>query len=160
MRLGLIADTHGLLRPEALAFLAGVDAIIHAGDVGRDQVLTGLRELAPVHAVRGNVDRTGALRELPERLDLEFRGARLLVTHVRPEPAGATDADVVVFGHSHRPLIETSDGRLWVNPGSAGPRRFRLPISIARLDLDGGPAVATLRTLEVGDGGARANAYD
>ena len=155
MRIGLIADTHGLLRPEALTFLAGVDAIIHAGDVGRDQVLAGLRELAPVHAVRGNVDRTGAVGELPERLDLEFRGARIVVTHVRPEPPGATDADVVVFGHSHRPLIETSDGCLWVNPGSAGPRRFRLPVSLGRLDLDGGPAVATLRTLEADAGGGR-----
>ena len=157
MRIGLIADTHGLLRPEAKSFLAGVDAILHAGDVGRDDVLAGLRELAPVHAVRGNVDRTGAARELPQRLDLEFAGIRIALTHVRPSESATPDADVVVFGHSHQPLIEETAGRLWINPGSAGPRRFRLPVSVGRLDLDGGRAMPWLETLGPGPttGGGR-----
>jgi putative phosphoesterase len=154
MRIGLIADTHGLLRPEAVSFLAGVDIILHAGDVGRGAVLAGLRELAPVHAVRGNVDRTGAARELPEWLDLKFGGVRIALTHVRPDASAAAAADVVVFGHSHHPLIDEAAGRLWVNPGSAGPRRFSLPVSLGRLDLQDGRATARLETLRPGSGGA------
>lgn len=147
MRIGLIADTHGLLRPEAVSFLAGADAILHAGDIGRDQVLDDLSALAPVHAVRGNVDRTGVLRGLPCRLDLEFAGATVVLIHERPAPSEVPDADVVVFGHSHKPVIEEADGRLWINPGSAGPRRFRLPVSVGWLSLEGGRPVAGLETL-------------
>lgn len=154
MRIGLIADTHGLLRPEAVTFLSGADAIVHAGDVGRDHVLDGLRALAPVHAVRGNVDRGGAVHALPDRLDLELRGVTIVVTHERPAPSEVPDADVVVFGHSHRPLIERARHRLWINPGSAGPRRFRLPVSVAWLSLDGGRPMARLETLSVAAAGA------
>ena len=153
MLIGLIADTHGLLRPEAVSCLAGVDAILHAGDVGRDEVLAGLKELAPVHAVRGNVDRTGAARDLPESLDLEFGGVRIALTHVRPD--APVSADVVVFGHSHRPVIDETAGCLWINPGSAGPRRFRLPVSVGRLVLHGSRAEASLHTLIPSSAAAR-----
>ena len=135
MRIGLIADTHGLLRPEAVSLMAGADAILHAGDVGRDHVLDGLGALAPVHAVRGNVDRAGAVRDLPDRLELELLGVTIVVIHERPAPSEVPDADVVVFGHSHQPIVEESGGRLWINPGSAGPRRFRLPVSVGWLNL-------------------------
>ena len=153
MLIGLIADTHGLLRPEAMSCQAGVDAILHAGDVGRDEVLAGLKELAPVHAVRGNVDRTGAARDLPESLDLEFGGVRIALTHVRPD--APVSAAVLVFGLSHRPVIDETAGCLWINPGSAGPRRFRLPVSVGRLVLHGGRAEASLHTLIPSSAAAR-----
>lgn len=139
MRIGLISDTHGLLRPEALAALQGCAQIIHAGDIGKPQVLDGLRAIAPLEAIRGNIDTADWALELPERLDLRIGGLTLHVLHdlkqldIDPLAAGI---DVVIAGHSHKPKVERRDGVLYVNPGSAGPRRFSLPISLALLELN------------------------
>jgi putative phosphoesterase len=134
--LGIISDTHGLLRPKALDALRGSELIIHAGDVGKSEILERLREIAPVVAVRGNVDTAPWAQDLPETDMVEIGGRRIFVLHDRSQlavdPAHAGFA-VVVFGHSHKPLAEVQDGVLFLNPGSAGPHRFRLPISIARL---------------------------
>lgn len=133
---GLISDTHGLLRPAAVAALAGCEAIVHAGDVGKPAVLDGLREIAPLTAIRGNVDRWAD--RLPDTEVLSFAGRLIYVIHdlnrLDLDPAAA-GFDVVVSGHSHRPAITRRDGVLYVNPGSAGPRRFRLPVALARLDV-------------------------
>lgn len=147
MRVGLLSDTHGLVRPEALAELAGASLILHAGDVGSARVLRALEPLAEVVAVRGNVDRDGEVAQLPERRLLTLAGWRILLVH-RRQDVGETQADVVVFGHSHKPLVER-DGPLWVNPGSAGPRRFSLPVGVGWLDLRGEQPVASLVTLAV-----------
>ncbi len=151
--IGLISDTHGLVRPEALRALAGVAQIVHAGDVGSQEVLDALGRLAPVVAVRGNNDRGPFAERLPERAVLERPGLRLLVVHdgheVAREPA--LDAfDVIVTGHSHRPRVEDRAGVLHVNPGSAGPRRFRLPVSVARLALGPGRVTARIIELQIG----------
>ncbi|MBI3825894.1 MAG: metallophosphoesterase family protein [Candidatus Rokubacteria bacterium] len=136
-RLGLISDTHGLLRPEALAALAGSDLIVHAGDVGDPAVLDALRALAPVIAVRGNNDVGAWARRLPERQTFRFGSHVVRVVHdVAAFRAGAGEGvSVVMSGHSHRAVIERRAGVLFVNPGSAGPRRFRLPVTIARIDV-------------------------
>ena len=134
--LGIISDTHGLLRPEALHALRGSELIIHAGDVGKSEILERLRELAPVVAVRGNVDTAPWAEELPETQVARVVGRNIYVLHDRSQfvadPVTAGYA-AVVFGHSHKALVETRDGVLYLNPGSAGPRRFRLPITVARL---------------------------
>lgn len=142
---GLISDTHGLLRPEALDALRGVRQIVHAGDVGRPEVLDELARLAPLVAVRGNVDTEPPLLDLPETAELEVGGVWIHVRHILEQldldPRGA-GFDVVVTGHSHRPSIEERGGVLWVNPGSAGPRRFKLPVTVALLTIsDGEPRV-------------------
>jgi putative phosphoesterase len=133
---GVISDTHGLIRPQALAALVGSDLIIHAGDVGKPEVVERLRELAPTFAVRGNIDTGSWAARLPLTRRLEVGGLRLFVLHeiaqLDLDPASAGFA-AVVFGHSHRPLIETRGGVLFLNPGSAGPRRFKLPITVARI---------------------------
>lgn len=133
--MGVISDTHGLLRPEALAALQGVDEILHAGDVGDEAVLDGLRALAPVTAVRGNVDQGAWARGLPSSVVLDRRGLRMLLLHDRNllAPEAAAAYDVVIAGHSHRVLSEVRDGVLHFNPGGAGPRRFRLPVTLGRL---------------------------
>jgi putative phosphoesterase len=140
MRIGIISDTHGLLRPEAVERLAGVDHIIHAGDIGRAEVISGLREIAPVTAIRGNIDRGEWAAGYPQTELVKLGGRFFYVLHNRAEidldPAAA-GIDVVVSGHSHRPKIETVDGVIYLNPGSAGPRRFSLPIALATLDLSG-----------------------
>lgn len=140
---GLISDTHGLLRPQAKQALTGVDLIIHAGDIGAPQVLEELRELAPVHAVRGNNDRAPWARGLPETEALELDGASLYVLHDLNEldldPAAGGFA-AVVTGHSHRPAMSTRDGVLYINPGSAGPRRFSLPVAVGFLEIVSGTA--------------------
>jgi putative phosphoesterase len=131
VRIGLIADTHGLLRPEVLEAFADVAHIVHAGDVGTDQVLAGLEAIAPVTAVAGNVD-GGLRRRLPETAELELGGAHVAIVHGHRLPgrkpaavvARFPQADLVVFGHSHIPVLAQVDGVLAVNPGSAGPRRF------------------------------------
>lgn len=148
---GVIADTHGLLRPEALAALAGSDRILHAGDVGRPEVLAGLRAVAPVVAVRGNADR-GELARLPAREGLELGGVALYLHHGHEEldlDPVAGGFDVVVQGHSHRASAERRGGVLYLNPGSAGPRRFRLPVTVARLELEHGRVEAEIVELEV-----------
>ncbi|ABP81638.1 MULTISPECIES: metallophosphoesterase family protein [Pseudomonadaceae] len=150
MRIGLISDTHGLLRPEAVAALQGCAQIIHAGDIGKPQVLDGLRAIAPLEAIRGNIDTADWAQVLPERLDLRIGGLTLHVLHdlkqldIDPLAAGV---DVVIAGHSHKPKVERRDGVLYVNPGSAGPRRFSLPISLALLELNDGQAQVELISL-------------
>lgn len=148
--IGLISDTHGLLRPEALDALAGASLIVHAGDVGRGGILDRLAELAPVVAVRGNNDVTGAEADLPETQLVEAEGIRLFVTHELADALASeahASARVVVTGHSHRPRIDERDGRLFLNPGSAGPRRFRLPVTVARLSVHGGSVEAQIVSL-------------
>jgi len=150
MRIGLISDTHGLLRPEALAALAGVEEIIHAGDIGAPEILERLRSLAPVHAVRGNNDRGPWGHGLPERLVLQRGAFRVQVLHdVKSLTVEAADAgcQVIVCGHSHRPAITRRGGALLVNPGSAGPRRFKLPVTIGYLSLTADSASAQIRHL-------------
>ncbi|HEV8247219.1 MAG TPA: metallophosphoesterase family protein, partial [Polyangiaceae bacterium] len=130
---GVISDTHGLLRPEAVSALEGCHCIIHAGDIGKPEVLEQLRELAPVYAVRGNVDSGSWARALPAQRELEVRGKRLYVLHdvseLDFEPATRGYA-AVISGHSHQPRQELREGVLYLNPGSAGPRRFKLPIAL------------------------------
>jgi len=141
MRIGLVSDTHGLLRPAVLAFLRGSDHIVHAGDICDQAVLDTLAELAPLTAVRGNNDVGPWARGLRETELLEIVGVRLFVIHDLSQlGAAARDAgaQVVVSGHSHKPLARRDDGLLFVNPGSAGPRRFKLPISAGELVVDGG----------------------
>lgn len=135
-RIGLISDTHGLLRPEALDFLRGSDHIVHAGDIGDPGILEALAALAPLTAVRGNNDVEPWAHEIGEKQVLEVAGLRIYVLHdlseLDLEPAAA-GLHAVVTGHSHKPAASTRDGVLYVNPGSAGPRRFRLPISVGEL---------------------------
>lgn len=137
-RIGLISDTHGLLRQQALEALRGSELILHAGDVGKPEILTALRELAPVVAVRGNVDTSDWARALPVTAVAEAGKILLYVLHdvhtLDLNPA-ATGFHIVVSGHSHQPGKFERDGVLYINPGSAGPRRFQLPVSVARLDL-------------------------
>jgi len=147
MDVGLISDTHGLLRPEALAALAGVEIILHAGDVGAPAVLDALARIAPVRAVRGNNDRGPWAARLPATDVVELDGASILVIH----DLGELDLDpvtsgfaAVVSGHSHQPLLRRDGPVLYANPGSAGPRRFRLPITLARMRVAGGTVDAEL----------------
>lgn len=137
--IGVISDTHGLLRPEALAALAGSELIIHAGDIGSREIITALERIAPVHAIRGNVDRADWALRFPETLAVEAGGVWLWVLHdvktldLDPSTAGFA---AVICGHSHKPSEARKKGVLYLNPGSAGPRRFRLPVSLARLTID------------------------
>ncbi len=150
MKIGLISDTHGLLRTEALAALAGCDHLLHAGDIGKPEILDTLSRTTPLTAVRGNNDEGLAwASELPERIELSLGGIGIYLTHQAADvPAHLPDSvRVVVTGHSHKPLIEERDGRLWVNPGSAGPQRFKLPISVALLYLENGAMRAELVAL-------------
>jgi putative phosphoesterase len=141
MLIGVISDTHGLLRPEAVAALRGSDHILHAGDVGDVRILEELRELAPLTAIRGNIDSGGPCAQLPAVEMVELGGQSIYMVHDRneldlnPEAAGIS---AVVSGHSHHPGIEWGKGVLFFNPGSAGPRRFSLPVSLGFLDIRGG----------------------
>jgi len=150
-RVGLISDTHGLLRPEAAAFLRGSDFIIHGGDIGDPAVLTELNAIAPVTAVRGNNDNGAWARSIPETAVLRAGELSVYVLHNLAEldldPAAA-GFQVVVSGHSHRPSVERHGGVLYVNPGSAGPRRFKLPVSAAELEIRGSSVKARLRELK------------
>ena len=136
-RIGIISDTHGLLRPEAERGLTGVDHIIHAGDIGRPEIVDALRRIAPVTAIRGNVDSGEWAREYPDTDLVRLAGKSIYVLHdlkmLQADPGAGID--VVVSGHSHMPKIDTVGGVLYLNPGSAGPRRFRLPITFATLDI-------------------------
>jgi uncharacterized protein len=149
---GLISDTHGLLRPEALDLLRGCDFIVHAGDIGGPEILAELAELAPVTAVRGNVDTGTWAQSIPETEFLDVGGtAFVYVLHniedLDLDPAAA-GFHAVVFGHSHQPGMRWKDGVLYVNPGSAGRRRFSLPISVGRLLVDDGKVTADLIEIE------------
>jgi hypothetical protein len=145
VRIGLVSDTHNLLRPEVLAFLRGSDHIVHAGDICGEAVLAALRELAPLTVVRGNNDRGAWAETLPERVTVELAGVRVHVIHdLKDLRAPPSDVRVVVCGHSHKPTVEERSGVLYVNPGSAGPRRFKLPIAAGELRVEGGRVTAHL----------------
>jgi putative phosphoesterase len=149
-RIGLISDTHNLVRPEALAWLSGCDAIIHAGDICGQPVLDALAQLAPLTAVRGNNDMGAWADPLPTHATLTVQQVKIFVVHdiadLRVDPR-AEGLHVVVTGHSHKPLVEDRNGVLFVNPGSAGPRRFKLPVSAGMLVIDGARAEASLHRL-------------
>src|ERR1700690_3443962 len=151
MLLGLISDTHNLLRPEALAALHGVDQILHAGDIGAQQILDQLRSIAPLTAVRGNVDTHPWSRTLPQPELIEAEGQAIYLLHDLPQldlkPEAAKIA-AVIYGHSHQPKIEEKNGVLYINPGSAGPRRFNLPVSVATLEIKQGKLKAELIELK------------
>lgn len=149
-RIGLISDTHGLLRPEASAFLQGSDHIIHGGDICEPGILEALAAIAPVSAVRGNNDRGPWSDRIPGSELLQFAGVFVYVIHDLGQldiDPGAAGVKVVVYGHSHKPSVEQREGVLYVNPGSAGPRRFTLPISVGELSIADGEVRA--RTVEV-----------
>jgi uncharacterized protein len=152
VRIGLISDTHGLLRPEAVSFLRGCDHIIHGGDIGHVEVLTRLSALAPVTAVRGNNDSGAWAERLAETEFIRIGDIYIYALHdvaqLDIDPGGA-GVSVVVSGHSHRPSVERCDGVLYVNPGSAGPRRFKLPISVGELAVEGQAVSARLVELAV-----------
>ena len=151
-RLGIISDTHGLLRPEAVTALQGSDTIVHAGDVGNEDILPALRDIAPVYAVRGNVDKGAWAQALPLTEAFEVEESAIYVYHghlpIKLDPA-AGGFNVVISGHSHQPLVEQRGSVLYVNPGSAGRKRFKLPVSLARLTVVGKDAEAELIYLEV-----------
>jgi len=152
MLIGVISDTHGLLRPEALDALRGCELILHAGDVGRKEVLEQLQAIAPVTAVRGNVDHERWSQQLPKTEIVAAGGAAIYVLHnleeldLRPDAAGFS---AVVCGHSHRPRIEEKNGVTYFNPGSAGPRRFKLPVSVGRLVVEDGRIRAEIVELKI-----------
>jgi len=150
-RIGVISDTHGLVRPEALAALDGCELIIHAGDIGHPEVLDRLRETARVVAIRGNCDRGSWAEALPETEVVELGGLFLYVLHNLDEldlDPVAAGFEVVIAGHSHHPSAMEKDGVLYLNPGSAGPRRFTLPIAVARLRIARGKPSAEIVELE------------
>ncbi|HLX85666.1 MAG TPA: metallophosphoesterase family protein [Terriglobales bacterium] len=150
--IGVISDTHGLLRPETVEALRGSDRILHAGDVGAPEILEALAKLAPVTAIRGNVDTDHWARSLPATEVVEIGGVSIYMLHdrgqldVKPEAAGF---HVVIYGHSHQPKIEERNRVLYFNPGSAGPRRFNLPVSVGRLTIAGGEVRAELVELKI-----------
>jgi putative phosphoesterase len=150
MRIGLISDTHGLLRPQALAALAGVERIIHAGDIGNAAVLDALAAIAPVDVVRGNNDTGAWAAAIPHDATLEYDGVRIYLLHDIKELKGRMPpVQVVIAGHSHKPLVQEMDGVLRINPGSAGPRRFKLPVTVGLLEIVDGRATATIVALAV-----------
>ncbi len=152
-RIGVISDTHDLLRPEAITALQDCDAILHAGDIGTSDILAQLASLAPTIAVRGNNDKGPWAADLPEREWIDIDGVLIHLLHdiadldVDPAAAGI---QVIIAGHSHRPLIEQRAGTLYLNPGSAGPRRFKLPVTVAILEIEESRASARIVELDVG----------
>ena len=157
---GIISDTHGLLRPEAIMALDGAERIVHAGDIGSPAILDRLAEIAPVVAVRGNNDRATWAASLPDVVVTDIAGARVCVVHdleeLRVDPV-QEGIDIIVSGHSHRPGIARRGHVIFLNPGSAGPRRFTLPIALARLRLDPTGPRAEIIELDVAEPGARKN---
>jgi putative phosphoesterase len=151
-RVGVISDTHGLVRPEAVEFLKGSDAIIHCGDICDSKVLVELSRIAPVTAVRGNNDKGAWARDLAESDLVSFGKICVYAIHdlsqmdIDPVAAGVS---VVLSGHSHKPHIESRDGVVYLNPGSAGPRRFKLPVSVAELIIEGNSVIPRIAKLEV-----------
>ena len=150
--IGVISDTHGLLRRQAVQALEGVELIIHAGDIGDPKILRALERIAPVHAVRGNIDRGAWAADLPQSLVVEVGAVHLYVLHelfcLDLDPAAA-GINAVIFGHSHRPHLERQNGVLFLNPGSAGPRRFTLPVTLAHLLVQRDSLQAELVELKV-----------
>jgi putative phosphoesterase len=152
INVGVISDTHGLLRPEALAVLAGSDYIIHAGDVGNPAILPALESIAPLMAIRGNIDTQPWARHLPASNVLEVGDVLIYIVHNLGEldlKPGAAGFEAVIYGHSHKPAQETKNGVLYFNPGSAGPRRFRLPITVGRLKISGKKLSAEIIELKI-----------
>ena len=151
-RIGVISDTHGLLRPEALHALSGSDLIIHAGDIGPLSILNQLSEIAPVTAVRGNVDRDDWCSELKLDEVVEMAGRSIYVIHnigtLQLDPAAAGH-HVVIYGHSHKPVVAEREGVIYLNPGSAGPKRFSLPVSVATLEISNSGVETRLHQLQV-----------
>lgn len=151
MRIGVISDTHGLLRPAALTAFAGVQHILHAGDVGNIAILEALARIAPVNAIRGNIDTSGPCSDLPPTDYIELGNAAFYLIHdlhdldINPTAAGIS---CLISGHSHRPSIETRNAILYLNPGSAGPRRFSLPITAALVDIENGRLTPEIIPLE------------
>ncbi|MDT8340351.1 MAG: metallophosphoesterase family protein [Longimicrobiales bacterium] len=155
--IGLISDTHGLLRPEVIPALGGCDLIVHAGDVGDASILEALRSVAPVVAVRGNTDGGALGAALPDTEWIQAGGRTLYLIHIREHldlDPSAAGVDAVVYGHTHRPVVEERHGVLFVNPGSCGPRRFDLPVTVARLTT--GPGEMRVRLIPIATG-ARAD---
>jgi putative phosphoesterase len=152
MKVGVISDTHGLLRPEAVELLRGSEHIIHAGDIGSPEIISALEKIAPVKAIRGNVDTQPWARRFAETEVVELDGLLIYVIHdvnaldLNPKAAGFS---AVISGHSHQPKQETKGGVLYFNPGSAGPRRFSLPVSIGRLEIGRQGIQGSLHTLEI-----------
>ena len=152
MIVGVISDTHGLLRPQAVAALKGVDHILHAGDVGGQDILDALARIAPVTAIRGNVDTEPWAEGIAEIEVVELGGILIYMLHdlgrldLKPEAAGM---DVVVYGHSHQPKMEEKNGVLYFNPGSAGPRRFKLPVTVGKLVVEAGTVRGEIMELSV-----------
>ena len=152
MKVGVISDTHGLLRPEAVELLHGSEHIIHAGDIGSAEIIPALEKIAPVTAIRGNVDTQSWARRFEETEVVELEGVHIYVIHdanaldLNPKAAGFA---AVISGHSHQPKQEIKDGVLYFNPGSAGPRRFKLPISVGRLEITGGKLHAEILPVAV-----------
>lgn len=140
-RVGVISDTHGLVRPEALQALGNCDLILHAGDIGKPEVLDKLCQVAPVEAVRGNVDVGDWAKALPERRIVEIGMIKILLLHnvkeLEPNAPVLQNVQAIVSGHSHQPGFSRKDDKWWINPGSAGPRRFKLPICLALLNIQG-----------------------
>lgn len=137
-RVGIISDTHGLLRPEASAALQGSEFIVHAGDIGKAEIIEALSEIAPVTAVHGNIDKGETRALYPHDAVLQVSGCYIYILHIIDElkiDPVAAGFQVVVYGHSHKPAIDRKDGVLYVNPGSAGPRRFSLPVAVATLTI-------------------------
>lgn len=153
IRVGVISDTHGLLRPEAAAALAGSDFIVHGGDIGHAGILAELSAIAPLTVVRGNNDKGPWADGVPDTAWLELGAVFIYAVHdiatidIDPEGAGV---QVVIFGHSHKPLAEQRGAVLYLNPGSAGPRRFSLPVSVAMLEIDNGAISARIVELDIG----------
>lgn len=150
--IGVLSDTHGLLRPQALEMLSGSELIIHAGDIGAPWIVDQLMTIAPVRAIRGNTDRDPWAQRMPDSLVVEVEQIRILVVHDANPIAGGCKADryaAVVSGHSHQPLIDERDGVLFFNPGSAGPRRFNLPVSVGKLYVDGARVRGRLLKLQL-----------
>ena len=144
-RIAVLSDTHGLLRPEVLTAIDGCDAIIHGGDINKPEIIERLKEIAPVYVVRGNNDKEWA-EHIPATLTFQIEGCRFFLVHNKKEvPKTITGIDAVIFGHSHRYFEENIDGRLWLNPGSCGKRRFDQEITLAILTVDG----STLSTQKV-----------
>ena len=154
LRVGVIYDTHGRLRPQVTAFLQGCDHIVHGGDIGGREILAQLALLAPVTAVRGNNDSEPWAASLPDTQLLELCGVKIYIIHnvdeleARACPAGI---QVVVSGHSHRPMVRERAGVLYLNPGSAGPRRFKLPVSVAQLEICGSSVTPALMELHIAE---------
>ncbi|MGA2005659.1 MAG: metallophosphoesterase family protein [Terriglobales bacterium] len=152
MVIGVISDTHGLLRKEAVEALRGADRILHAGDVGAPEILDALAQIAPVSAIRGNIDTQSWAQALPETEIVEIEGVSIYMLHelgqldLEPEAAGI---HAVIYGHSHQPKIEMKSGVLYFNPGSAGPRRFHLPVSVGKLRIENGKVGRELVVLKI-----------